>query len=319
MPAAAQTPGEAATGVRPVRPFLKWAGGKGQLLAAFERYYPRREDVRGYLEPFLGSGAVFLHVQALLAPKRVVLTDSNAELINAFEAVKERVEDLIDLLADHKRRHDKDPERYFYKVRDEAPPHPLSETERAARLIYLNKTCFNGLYRVNSKGRFNVPFGRYKNPTLCDPEALREASARLKGVKLGTGHFSRVLKVAKPGDFVYFDPPYHPLSGTAYFTSYTEGSFGEADQRELAAVFTALSARGCKVMLSNSDTEFIRDLYKEFAEFQFSELARRNINSRGDRRGQISELVVTNYPPREARRLSAKSAKPANRAADSPG
>jgi DNA adenine methylase len=317
MPSAAKTPGERSAGVLPVRPFLKWAGGKGQLLADFERYYPSRRAVKGYIEPFLGSGAVFFHVQAVLNPDRMVLTDCNSELINAFAAVREDVEKLIELLAEHKKRHDQGGESYFYKIRNESLPATLSDTARAARLIYLNKTCFNGLYRVNSKGLFNVPFGRYANPTLCDPEALREASKRLQPAKLGVGHFRDVLTSAKKGDFVYFDPPYHPLSGTAYFTSYTEGSFGEEDQRELAQVFRTLAKNGCRVMLSNSDTPLIRELYEDFEIAQV--LARRNINSRGERRGKIPELVVTSYRPPAASKASAKSAKSANRAADAAG
>jgi DNA adenine methylase len=314
MPAAAQTPGEAAAGISPVRPFLKWAGGKGQLLAAYEAFYPRPRDITGYVEPFLGSGAVFFHVQALLKPKRVALSDGNAELIGAFEAVRDSVDQVIARLAGHKSRHS---EEYFYDVRAQDPRQLRSAADRAARLIYLNKTCFNGLYRVNSRGLFNVPFGHHKNPSLCDPEALQEASARLANVDLRTAHFREVLAVAKSGDFVYFDPPYHPLSGTAYFTSYTEGSFGEADQRELAAVYAKLADRGCKVMLSNSDTPLIRDLYSDFHIHRV--LARRSINSNGERRGKIAEVVVTSYAPPAASKAAAKAAKLANRAADAPG
>jgi DNA adenine methylase len=314
MPSAAQTPGEAAAGISPVRPFLKWAGGKGQLLAAFEDYYPRASEIGGYVEPFLGSGAVFFHVQGLLKPKRVFLSDGNAELIEAFEAVRDDVEGVIAHLGTHKKRHDED---YFYDMRAQDPRQLRSVAKRAARLIYLNKTCFNGLYRVNSKGLFNVPFGRHKNPSLCDPEALRETSLRLKHVDLRRGDFADVLNVAKPDDFVYFDPPYHPLSGTSYFTSYTEGSFGEDDQKKLADVFRALAERGCKVMLSNSNTPFIRKLYKGFHVDEV--LARRSINSRGERRGKIAELVVTSYRPRAASKAAAKSAKSANRAADAAG
>jgi DNA adenine methylase len=219
---------------------------------------------------------------------------------------------VIALLATHKKHHAED---YFYGIRAQDPHRLRSPAERAARLIYLNKTCFNGLYRVNSRGLFNVPFGRYKNPNICDPEALRGASARLQNVDLKSAHFSRVLKVARPDDFVYFDPPYHPLSGTAYFTSYTEGSFGENDQRELAAVFRTLAERGCKVMLSNSDTPLIRELYADFHREKV--YARRTINSRAERRGKIAELVVTSYRP-AASKAPAKSAKLANRAADAP-
>jgi DNA adenine methylase len=316
MPSAAQTPSEAASGTRPVRPFLKWAGGKGQLLARFEEFYPRPDKIGGYVEPFLGSGAVFFHVQAVLAPRRVVLSDGNAELIEAFEAVRDHVETVIELLAVHKKSHS---EAYYYKVRAQELRLLRSVPERAARLIFLNKTCFNGLYRVNSRGLFNVPFGHRKNPSLCDPEALRETSARLKGVDLRRADFREVLKTAQPDDFVYFDPPYHPISTTASFTSYTEGSFGEADQRELAEVFRTLAKRGCKVMLSNSNTPLIRELYPDRDFYVEEVLARRSINSRGDGRGKISEIVVTSYRPPAASKASAKSAKSANRAADAAG
>ena len=220
------------------RPFLKWAGGKGQLLPAFEGFYPAPGAIGAYHEPFVGSGAVFFHVKARLRPRTAVLSDSNAELMNAFQAVRDEVEDLIVALEEHAASHSED---HFYAVRDQLPSALSSAVARAARFIYLNKTCFNGLYRVNSRGLFNVPMGRYRNPGIVDVERLRRASRELAGVDLEVGHFPAILERAQPGDFVYFDPPYVPVSSTAYFTSYTEGSFGPQEQRLLAGVFRVLA------------------------------------------------------------------------------
>jgi DNA adenine methylase len=273
------------------RPFLKWAGGKTQLLPAFEKLYPRR-GVRRYLEPFLGSGAVFFHAQALLQPQQSILTDNNEDLIATFTAVKDGVDDVITALDRHKRRHS---EEYFYAMRQKKP---RGLVERAARLIYLNKTCFNGLYRVNSRGQFNVPFGRYKkDPGIFDAEALRRASSQLRQAEIRAAHFAEVVDLAQAGDFVYFDPPYHPVSETAYFTSYTRDRFGAEQQEQLAEVFAKLDAKGCLVMLSNSDTPLIRKLYREFDERTVQVKARRNINSKADRRGPVNEVVVLNYQP----------------------
>jgi DNA adenine methylase len=268
------------------RPFLKWAGGKTQLLPQFERLYPRRH-VRRYLEPFLGSGAVFFHAQPRLLPQQSILTDNNDDLIATFSAVKSHVDALIEHLTILKQSHSQD---HFYDVRQQQP---TGLVERAARLIYLNKTCFNGLYRVNSRGEFNVPFGRYANPGIVDVPALRAASSQLQNADIRVAHFAEVFESADEGDFVYFDPPYQPLSDTAYFTSYTRAPFSEDDQAQLAEVYRALDTRGCLLMLSNSDTPLIRDLYTGFD--VKTVLARRNINSKADRRGPINEVVVLNY------------------------
>ncbi len=273
------------------KPFLKWAGGKGQLLRQFCDLYPPAKKVNRYVEPFLGSGAVFLHVQELLRPKTAILSDSNEELINAFQVVRDQLKPLIKKLEAHKRDHS---EEYFYDLRARGEV-GLSPVDRAARTIYLNKTCFNGLYRVNSKGLFNVPFGKFVNPGIVNPDAFSRTSLALQTADLRAASFQQALAVAKKGDFVYFDPPYHPLSDTAFFTSYTRGVFGQAEQEELAAGFAALAARGCLVMLSNSDTPLVRKLYKPF-DIRTVE-ARRNINSKTDRRGPIQEVVVINYEP----------------------
>jgi len=251
--------------------------------------YPPAADVRRYVEPFVGSGAVFFDVRRRLAPSAVVLSDTNAELVNAWIAIRDEVAGVIRHLADHEKRHAKS---HYYEVRAKTP---RSCAARAARLVYLNRTCFNGLYRVNSKGQFNVPLGRYANPRILDRENLLSVHEALRGVDLGVRHFRETVNRARAGDFVYIDPPYHPLSSTAHFTSYTDASFGEEDQRELGRIFDALTRRGCRVMLSNSDTPLVREIYGEHRRFPV--LARRSINSKGDRRGKIRELVVLSYDP----------------------
>ncbi len=268
------------------RPFLKWAGGKGRLLEQYRRYFP--QQFRYYHEPFLGGGAIFFYLQRIC--RQAVLTDLNAELVNVYRCVRDDVEELIALLQTHQAQHGHD---YYYDVR--AQTQWQSSTQRAARLIYLNKTCFNGLYRENSKGHFNVPMGRYKNPRVCDPETLRQASTALQSTDLLCAEFTQVLEQAKtPQDFVYFDPPYHPISATSSFTGYNRYGFRAEDQERLQQTFAQLAACGVKVMLSNSDCEFIRNLYQDFhiAEIQAS----RAINSNAKRRGKISELVITSYP-----------------------
>ncbi len=283
------------------RPFLKWAGGKSQLLAQFEALYPRRSQVRRYLEPFAGSAAVFFHLRNLYQTGEVILADSNAELINTYRAIQQEVEEVVRLLAKHRKAHSQE---HYYRIRARRPSE-LSSAELAARTIYLNKTCFNGLYRVNSRGGFNVPIGRYEDPPILDARNLRAASSALRGVELRQGHFRETLQYARKGDFIYFDPPYQPLSTTAFFTAYTRNSFTPADQEELAEVFRLLSDRGCRVMLSNSDTQLIRRLYRGFDLRTVD--ARRSINSKADRRGAIKEIVVLNYEPSETPDISLSS------------
>jgi DNA adenine methylase len=275
-----------------LRPFLKWAGGKTQLLPQFERFYPR-EKIERYIEPFLGSGAVFFRVRAQLDPETAILCDNNEELIDTFKAVQTDVEGVIQRLRIHKDKHS--PE-YFREMRTR----PIEDaTGRAARLIYLNKTCFNGLYRVNSRGIFNVPIGRYHKPAILDEDGLREASQQLRGVKLLAQDFRKLPARAKRGDFIYLDPPYYPVSKTSYFTSYTRDSFGAKDQWDLSEVYDQLCQVGCFVMLSNSDNPFIKGLYWRLKDARIHRVsARRNINSRAERRGHIKELVIVNYDTR---------------------
>lgn len=216
------------------------------------------------------------------------LSDSNEELMNCYRMVRDNVYDLIELLSTHRERHNKD---YYYKIRA-LKTEQLSEIERAARFIYLNKTCYNGLYRVNRSGQFNVPMGSYKNPTIFDADELITSSQALQGVQLQTADFRAVLNQAQAGDFVYFDPPYVPVSRTASFTSYTAEPFGEQEQRELAHVFAELHQRGCMVMLSNSWTPDNLERYQRFTCIEVK--AARAINANPERRGKISEMVVIN-------------------------
>jgi DNA adenine methylase len=264
------------------RPFLKWAGGKTRLIAQYKQYFPQQYQT--YYEPFLGGGAIFFH----LHPRTARLTDINADLITTYRCVRDHVEELISLLQEHQNKHNKE---YYYDVRNYTKG---SELEKAARLIYLNKTCFNGLYRVNSQGKFNVPLGRYKNPNICPQDILRAASAALAGAEIQQADFTNILNYAKNSDdFVYFDPPYHPISETSYFTAYSNSCFGETQQLQLRDIFQELARRGVKVMLSNSDCEFIRAIYDGFHIQTI--LAPRSINSNAKKRGQITEVLVTSF------------------------
>jgi DNA adenine methylase len=264
------------------RPFIKWAGGKGRLIQQYSPYFPH--SFKTYYEPFLGGGAIFFH----LHPKRAILMDINPELVNVYRCVRDEVESLIALLWQHQTKHC--PE-YYYWLR--ANPRSTN-LERAARLIYLNKTCFNGLYRENSKGQFNVPIGRYKNPRICDPDLLRSASFSLRTARIEVNPFEAILKYAKnEQDFVYFDPPYYPLSQTSSFTAYSRYAFTKNDQIKLRDIFVTLANRGVKVMLSNSDCPFIQDLYRGFRIHTI--LAARAINSKAEKRGKITEILVTSW------------------------
>ncbi|MBI4453872.1 DNA adenine methylase [Candidatus Woesearchaeota archaeon] len=268
--------------------FLKWAGGKTQMLSQYATLYPK--EFNHYFEPFLGSGAVFFHIKQKFKPKKCFLSDINEDLINTFNVVKEQPEALIKLLKEHKA---KDNSREYFNQQRERFNTLKSGLEKSAIFIYLNKTCFNGLYRVNANGKFNVPFGKYPNPAILQEEKIRKASKLLQDVDISESDFSEVVKEAKEGDFIYFDPPYFPLSKTSSFTSYQKGVFLENEQKELASVFRELHGKGCFVMLSNSDSPFIHQLYQGFTITPVK--ARRAINCIGTKRGKISEVVVTNY------------------------
>jgi DNA adenine methylase len=271
--------------LRPIaQPVVKWVGGKSKLLHELVARAPR--TYKRYFEPFVGGGALFFR----LSPSSAVLSDSNGELITFYKAVRDEVDAVIRCLGRHRTLHS---EAYYYTMRERWNAKGQDEpAQRAAAFLYLNKTCYNGLWRVNSKGAFNVPAGRYEHPSILDPEALRAASRTLSRAVLLHRPFERAVKDAEQGDFVYLDPPYHPISETAYFTSYTAGGFDQSDQERLADTFRELDERGCAVMLSNSDTPFIRKLY---ARYQIDRVyCARAINSDGASRGAVAEVIVTN-------------------------
>jgi len=276
------------------RPFLKWAGGKGQLLPELTRRLPRQ--FRRYHEPFVGGGALFFHLANNGNLREgAVLSDSNAELILCYQVVRDDVTALIAALQEHT-PHFKDPD-YFREIRswdrrsDFAQREPVA---KAARTIFLNRTCYNGLYRVNKKGQFNTPFGYYKNPLICDPANLRAVSAALQQTEIRQSDFAEVLERARPGDLVYFDPPYDPVSATASFTHYTDQHFSVDEQRRLVEVFNQLVERGSYVMLSNSHTQFTRELYHAMPLADIVH-ASRKINCNGKKRGSVEELIVCSY------------------------
>ena len=264
---------------------LKWAGGKGRLLPELISRLPH--SFQTYHEPFIGGGALFFALAGQGRVAAAMLSDANSSLIDVYLALRDHVEDVIDALQGYAYERE-----HYYRARA-IDPASLSLPERAARVIYLNKTCYNGLYRENRKGQFNVPFGRYKNPTICDEPNLRAAARVLQGVDIGRRHFSTVADTAQAGDFVYFDPPYHPLSATANFTAYDRQGFGPEDQRQLRDVFAALGERGVAAMLSNSDTPFIRELYAGFRIDQV--MVARAVNSKANGRGKVAEVIVRNY------------------------
>jgi DNA adenine methylase len=295
------------------KPLLKWAGGKRQLLPALRRFYP--VDFGRYIEPFVGSGAVFfdLYNAGRLRGKEAVLIDSNADLIGCYEAVRDMPDDVLLALDDLAAGHTIDARAHYYQVRD-ARFNPLRarlrqpdgrlaySAELAAMFIYLNRTGFNGLYRVNSKGAFNVPAGRYEKPRIADRDRLLKVSDALRasGARLIVGSFETARDVAERGDFLYFDPPYAPLSATARFTSYTSRPFGSTDQQRLQEVVVELVRRGCHVVVSNSTAKEIERLYGVNPEARAAGLethcatARRSVNSNARRRGPVTEYLITN-------------------------
>ena len=294
-------------------PFLKWAGGKRQLLPQLSRFYPRH--FHHYREPFLGSGAVFfdLHARGLLDGRGATLTDSNADLIACYSTVRDRVEQVIDELSRLARDHEKRGSAHYYEVRDERfnPQRRALVTGAdgcqytpalAAMFIYLNRTCYNGLFRLNAAGEFNVPAGRYPRPRISDADNLRRVAAALRepGVSLEHRLFDRAVDSSHAGDFLYFDPPYAPVSTTARFTSYTAAGFGPGDQERLRDMLITLATRGCHVVISNSTAPEITNLYANNKAVAAAGLhchtvpARRAINSNGARRGNVTEYLITN-------------------------
>lgn len=273
------------------KPFVKWVGGKRQLLRQFRELglYPPEDfnpTTNTYYEPFIGGGAVFFD----LLPKNAELSDLNNELVATYNVIKNNVDELIASLNKHS--YDKE---YYLEVRAKKVE-DLSDIEIASRFIFLNRTGFNGLYRVNKSGQFNVPFGRYNNPVICDENNLRQVSDALQEVTITHQDYKNALETAKRGDFIYLDPPYYPISATSSFTSYTAEGFLEKEQTELRDTFIKLHKKGCFVMLSNSDTPFINELYSGLDGITVNKIiAGRAINSKGSGRGKITEVLVTNY------------------------
>ena len=266
-------------------PFVKWAGGKRQLIGELMRRLPQRYGV--YYEPFVGGGALMFELE----PKRGLVWDINAELINAYQVVQTNVEGLIRELQRHVYE-----QRYYYRVReaDRSPDFlKWDAVRRASRLIYLNRTCYNGLYRVNASGHFNVPFGRYENPTIVDADNLRACSRVLKHVQIFMGDFEEVAERTRAGDFVYLDPPYVPLTATANFTAYSREGFDSKMQERLRDLCVRLDRRGVYWMLSNSAVKLVKDMYRGFK----VEIVRasRAVNSKAEHRGKIEEVIIRNY------------------------
>jgi DNA adenine methylase len=303
------------------RPILKWAGGKGQLLDRLSAYFPKALSdgtIQNYFEPFLGGGAMFFHVMQNYPLRSAFLMDANEELVLLYNAVKRDVEPLIAQLRqmerDYLKLNEERRKARFLRVREafnKARPgmdfrkYSTAWVERAGQILFLNKTCYNGLFRVNREGGFNVPFGKYARPAILDAENLRAASALLAKAQLRLGDFGDLGKKAslvKPGSFIYYDPPYRPLSRTASFTSYSRFAFGDGEQERLASMFKALDKRGIYQMLSNSDPknadpkdDFFEERYDGYRDTFYRIPASRSINSDPARRGRINEIVITNY------------------------
>lgn len=273
------------------KPFVKWVGGKRQLLRQFRELglYPPDDFnpmTNTYYEPFVGGGAVFFD----LLPKNAELSDLNMELVTTYNVIKNNVDELVESLQKHIYN-----KEYYLSVRAQKIE-DLSDVETASRFVFMNRTGFNGLYRVNKSGQFNVPFGRYNNPVICDEKNLRKVSGTLQDVSITHQDYKKVLETAKSGDFIYLDPPYYPINATSSFTSYTAEGFLEKEQTELRDTFVKLHERGCFVMLSNSDTPFINELYSGLGGITINKItAGRSINSKGSGRGKITEVLVTNY------------------------
>lgn len=276
-----------------VEPVLKWAGGKRQILHEIVALMPKDFRDRTFHEPFFGGGAVTFWME----PERGTINDINPKLINFYVVVRDHVDELIEDAKTHKNE-----KEYFYKARKEFNEivrngFEIPNVRLASLLLYLNKTAFNGLYRENKKGEFNVPFGRYKNPKIVDEERLRKASEVLKKLEIYNEDFTYIVKVAKPGDLVYFDPPYHPISETSSFTSYSKEDFSKEDQERLRDVCLELHEKGVYFILSNSYVKPVRELYEGIDGIEmFKIYAKRAINSKADRRGTVPEMLVTNIP-----------------------
>lgn len=294
-----------------IRPFVKWAGGKGSLIPQLNNFYPyelKNGIIERYIEPFVGGGAVLIDILQKYDVQEAYAFDINIDLINSYNVIKNNVEDLITNLkqmeTEYLQLEQEERKNYFYNKRDEYNNYRLEGIEqniqRAAQFIYLNRTCFNGLYRVNKAGKFNVPMGNYKNPTICDEENLRNLSELIQNVQFQYGDYRRSMEYVTENTFVYFDPPYRPLNVTSGFTSYTKEDFNDDNQRELAEFYRELNEQNAKLMLSNSNPKntnkedtFFDNIYQGF---NIDEIyASRMINANSKGRGKISEILVTNY------------------------
>ena len=294
-----------------VKPFVKWAGGKGSLISQLTNFYPfelKDGIIDTYVEPFVGGGAVLIDILQKYKINKIYAFDINIDLINCYNVIKTNVEQLIEELErkekDYLELETNERKEYFYNIRKIYNSNRIQENEinakRASEFIFLNKTCFNGIYRVNKNGDFNVPHGRYKNPKICDTKNLRNLSILLKNVIFKYGDYKNSDQYINNNTFVYFDPPYRPLSVTSGFTSYTKEDFNDQNQKELATYYKKLNAKNAKLMLSNSNPkntnnkdDFFENIYKEF---YINEIfAKRMINANRNGRGEISELLITNY------------------------
>ena len=293
-----------------VKPFVKWAGGKGSLINQLTKYYPQgllNGEIDTYIEPFVGGGAVLINILKQYKIKNAYAFDINKDLINCYKVIQENVEELISQLKSMQEKYinysTEERAKYYYAVRDEYNSYSLNDeisVKRASEFIFLNRTCFNGLYRVNKAGKFNVPSGKYKNPTICDEENLRNLSQLIKDVKFIYGDYTKSEEYINNKTFVYFDPPYRPLNISSGFTSYTKEDFDDNDQKELASYYGKLHQKNVNLMLSNSNPKntnkednFFEEIYKGF---NINEVyAKRMINANASGRGEISELLITNY------------------------
>ncbi|MEK6867088.1 MAG: DNA adenine methylase [Thermoproteota archaeon] len=274
------------------KPFVKWAGGKRQLIPIINQNLP--ESFGTYYEPFLGGGALLFHILTDKNGQKCSISDLNSDLVLAYTTIRDRIDSLIASLKNHEKNYQKDSESYYYSIRES---NPRSEIEKTSRLIFLNRTCFNGLYRVNSKGKFNVPLGKYSNPNIVNEENIRAVSHILQSsrISIKCRDFEAVLRDAKKGDLVYFDPPYQPVSATANFTSYTTKDFTYDDLTRLAELCLKLDSRGCKVLLSNSDSKEVADIFAKNP-WKITRIeANRSINSNSKKRTGHFELLIKNY------------------------
>ena len=276
----------------PPKPFVKWAGGKRQLIPVLHQNLP--ETIGTYYEPFLGGGALLFHILTENSGQRCSISDLNSDLVLAYTTIRDKIDDLISSLINHEKNYHKDSNKYYYAIRSS---NPRSDVEKTSRLIFLNRTCFNGLYRVNSKGKFNVPLGKYTNPNIVNEENLRSVSYILKtsSISIQCRDFESVIRDAKKGDLVYFDPPYQPVSKTANFTSYTNKDFTTDDLSRLAKLCDDLDSQGCNVLLSNSDSKEVMKMFSD-KHWKISKIqANRAINSNSKKRTGHFELLIKNY------------------------